>query len=58
MTEVKRGKVEEVDDQNQFCEEEISTNEEHDKCELEKIVEDEVASNSCSGLNVFGVFGE
>jgi hypothetical protein len=36
----------------------VSTDEEHDECELEKIVENEVASNSCCSLDMFAFVGE
>jgi len=54
MSEVQEGEVEEVDDQDELSDQEVTTDEEHHKSELEKIVEDEVASNSSSSLNFFG----
>jgi hypothetical protein len=36
----------------------VSTNKEHDECKLKKVVEDEVASNSCCGLDMFAFVGE
>lgn len=36
----------------------MSTNKEHNECELEKVVEDEVTSNSCCSLDMFAFVGE
>lgn len=52
MTEVKEGKIEEVDDQDNLSPDEMGSDEEHDKGKLEEIVENEVRSNSCSCLNM------
>jgi len=58
VAEVKGGKVEEINDKDDFRPEEVTTNEEHDPAELEEIVEDEVASNTGSGLNMIAILGE
>jgi hypothetical protein len=36
----------------------VAANKEHDECELEKVVEDEVASNSSGSLDMFAFVGE
>ena len=58
MAEIERRKVEEVDDEDQFGPNEMSTNEEHDKRELQKVVEYEVASNTSRSLDISGVIRE
>lgn len=58
MTEVKGGEVEEVDDQDDLRNQEMTTDEQHDECELEKVVENEVASDPSSSLNPFSGLGE
>lgn len=52
MAEVEGGEVEEVDDQNDLSNDEMSTNEQHDEGKLEKIVENEMTSNSRSSLDL------
>jgi hypothetical protein len=58
MSEIQEGEIEEVGDQDQFSNQEESTDEEHHKSKLEKVVEDEMASNSSSCLNMFGFVRE
>lgn len=58
MAEIQRGKVEEVDDQHDFSDDEVATDEQHHECELEEVVEYEVASYPCGCLDVGGVGGE
>lgn len=36
----------------------MSTDEEHDPAELKKVVEDEMTSNTSSGLNMIAILGE
>jgi hypothetical protein len=58
MTEVKRGKVKEVDDEDELSPDEVGSDEEHDESELEEVVHDEMASNTCGGIDVVSVGGE
>lgn len=52
MTEIKEGKIEEVNDQNDLRPDEMGSDEEHDKSKLQEIVEYEVRSNSCCSVNM------
>ncbi len=45
MTEVQRGQVEEVDNQDDLGPDKVAAHEEHDEGEGEKVVEDEVAAD-------------
>lgn len=45
VAEIERRQVEEVDDQNQLSPDEVGSDEEHDECEMEEVVEDEVAAH-------------
>lgn len=45
MTEVERGKVEEIDDQYNLGPYEVRSNEQHDECKLQEIVKNEVTSD-------------
>jgi len=58
MSEVQSAEVEEVDDQDDLSDEEMSSDEEHDEGELEKVVEDEVASNTSCSLYFLHVLRE
>jgi len=58
MAEIEGGKVEEIEDEEDLRNDEVSTNEEHHECELEEIIEDEMASNTSCGLDVSRVCGE
>lgn len=58
VTEVERGQVEEVDDQDDLSPDEVGANEQHDEGELEKVVEDEVGADGGGGVDVVGVGGE
>jgi len=58
MAEIKGRQVEEVDDQDNLSPDEVPTDEEHNECEVEQVVEDEVASDTCCGVHVVGIFGE
>jgi len=58
MTEVQEGQIEEVDDQDDLSPDEVSSNEEHDECELEKVIEDEVGTNSSSSLDMSSGIGK
>jgi hypothetical protein len=55
MAEVERGKVEEIDNEENLGEDEVSTDEKHHECKLKEVIEDKVASNSSSCLYVGGV---
>lgn len=58
VAEVEEGKVEEVDNQEDLCPPEMCTNEEEHETKVEKVVENEVASNTGSRLNVLVILGE
>lgn len=45
MAEVERRQVDEVDDQDQLSPDEVGSDEEHDKGEMEEIIENEVAAH-------------
>jgi len=53
VAEVKESQVEEVDNQNNLSPNKMSSDEEHDEGKLQEVVEDEVASHTSSGLNIF-----
>ena len=52
MTEVEGGQVEEVDNQKDLGPNEVGANEEHNKAEMQEVVENEVASNTSSSVDV------
>lgn len=58
VTEVERGQVEEVDDQDDLGPNEVGAHEEHDEGELKEVVEDEVGADRGGGVDVVGVVGE
>lgn len=58
MAEVERRQVEEVDDEDHLSPDEVGTDEEHDECEVEEVVEDKVAADCGCGLDMVGVGGE
>ena len=45
VAEVEGGEIEEVDDQYDLGPYEVGANEQHDKCKLEEVVDDEMTSN-------------
>lgn len=51
MAEIERRKVNEVQDQDDFGPVEVRSDKEHDKGEVEEVVEDEVASNTGGSMN-------
>lgn len=53
MAEIEGGQVEEVDDQDNLSPGEVSSDEEHDEGKMQKVVKDEVASHTSSGLDIF-----
>ena len=58
MPEVQRRQVEEIDNKDEFSPDEVSTNEQHDEGKLQEIVENEMASNTSSSIDIFGIVGE
>ena len=58
MAEIQARQVEEVDDQDDLRPDEVAADEEHDEGELKEVVEDEVGSNGCGGVDVVSVGGE
>lgn len=58
VAEVERGQVAEVDDQDDLGPDKVRADEEHDECELEKVVKDEVRTDGGGGLDIGGVGGE
>jgi hypothetical protein len=58
VAEVKRGEVDEVEHQDNLGPVKVRADKEHDKCEMEEVVEDEVASNAGGSVNDVGVARE
>lgn len=58
VAEVKGAQVKEVENKDELCPDEVGTDEEHNECEMEEIVEDEVAADARCSVNVVGVGGE
>jgi len=58
VAEVQEGQIEEVEDQDDLSPDKVSSNEEHDECELKEVIEDEVGTNSSSSLDMGGGIGE
>jgi len=58
VAEVERGKVEKVDDQDDLSPDVVAANKQHDKCELEEVVNYEMASNTSGCVDIIGVGGE
>jgi hypothetical protein len=58
VAEVQESEIEKVHNQDHLSPPEVSTNKEHDECELEKVVKDKVTSNSCCGLDMFTLVRE
>lgn len=58
VAEVEGGEVEKVDDQDDLGPNEVRSNKQHDECKLEEVVEDEVASDTRSSLDVVIVIRE
>jgi len=52
VAEVEGGQIEKVDNQNDLGPNEVGANEEHDEREMQEVVENEMASNTSSSLNV------
>jgi hypothetical protein len=51
VAEVERGEVDEVENENDLSPVEVRADKQHDKGEVEEVVEDEVASNTGSSVN-------
>jgi hypothetical protein len=51
VAEVERGKIDEVENQNNLSPVEVRADEEHDKGEVEEVVEDEMASDAGGSVN-------
>lgn len=58
VAEVERGQVDKVDDQDNFGPGKVRADEEHDEGKVQQVVENEVAANTGSGLNIVGVLRE
>jgi hypothetical protein len=58
VTEVEGGQVEEVDDEDQLSPAKVTADEQHDKCEEEKVADNEVASYTGSSVDIVGIGGE
>jgi len=58
VAEIKGGQVEEVDNQDDLGPDKMPADEEHDKRKLQEVIEDEVASNPSSRLNMVTVLRE
>lgn len=58
VAEVEGGKIEEVDDQHNFGPDEVGANPQHNPGELKEVVEDEVASDGRSSIDVSLIIGE
>jgi len=58
VADVQGGQVEEVDDQDDLSPAEMSADKQHDECELQEVVENEVASNTSSSIDIVGITRE
>lgn len=58
VAEVQRGKVEEVDDEDDLGPGEVRSHEQHDEGEVQEIIEDEVAAHCTSGIHIVDIAGE
>jgi hypothetical protein len=58
VAEIKSGQVEEVDDQDDLGPDKMPANEEHDEGKLQEVIEDEVAANTSSSLDMFTTLRE
>jgi len=58
MAEVEEGKVEEVDDQDELSPEELGADKEHNECKLQEVVENEMAPDAGSCIDIVEVGGE
>jgi len=57
VAEVRRGEIEEIDDQQEFSPPEVAAHPEHDEAEQQQVVRDEVAADVARGLDVGRVAG-
>lgn len=51
VAEVERGQVDEVENENDLSPVEVRADKQHDKSEVEEVVEDEMASNAGGSVN-------
>ena len=58
VAEIEGAQVDKVDDEQELCPDEVGADEEHDKGEMEEVVEDKVATDAGGGVDVVGVLGE
>lgn len=58
MTEVERGKVEKVQQQDDLSPVKVRSDKEHDEGKVEEVVEDEVAADAGSGIDNVGIARE
>lgn len=58
VSEIERRQIEEVNHENEFCPDKVRTGEEHNESECKKVVNNKVASNSCSCVDRVRVGGE
>lgn len=58
MTEVQRGQIDEVEDDDQFSPAEQGPHKQHDKGEVQQVIENEVTSDSTGGVDTLDVARE
>jgi len=58
VPEIETGKIEEVDDEDELCPDEVGTDKKHDECEVEKVVDYEVRTNSSGSIDIVHVSRE
>jgi len=58
LAEVEGGQVNKVDDQDKLSPKELRADKEHDESELQEVVENKVASNTSSCINIVGIGGK
>jgi len=58
VAEIKGGQVDKVDDQDEFSPIELGIDKEQDESELQEVVENKVASNTSSCVDIVGVGGK
>jgi hypothetical protein len=55
VSEVKARKVEEVDNEDELCPDEVGADKEHDECEVKEVVDYKVGTNSSGRVDVVSV---
>jgi len=58
VAEIEGRQVDKVDDQDELSPKELGADKEHDKSELQEVVENKVASNTSSCIDIVGVGGK